>query len=131
MATAFQIQHMKACSRCGHRNDEPASRCAECGTEFLAPDSPTTDDAERLSDPDDDLRVLKKCATTVEAYLLKSRLEGAGIEACVPEEFTPQILWYCIPSPLEQVTVRVKARDYEAARLILTEKGGAPEPSPL
>jgi hypothetical protein len=50
--------------------------------------------------------------------MFKARLEAAGIEACIPEEYTPQIFWNVIPSPLESVTVRVAAKDYEAARAI-------------
>ena len=118
---------MKACSYCGHENEDTASTCAECGTPIVAaqPDP----DAIALSDPLDNLVVVAKCRTSVEAYLLCSRLEGAGIEACVPEEFTPQIFWSMIPSPLEQVTVRVKARDLEQAKRIAAETGAESDPS--
>ena len=59
----------------------------------------------------------------IDADIIKSRLEAAGIEACIPEEYTPQIFWYDIPSPLERVTVRVAAKDYEAAQEILAADG--------
>jgi hypothetical protein len=55
--------------------------------------------------------------------LLKSRLEAAGIEACIPEEYTPHIFWNLIPSPLESVTVRVAAKDYKAAKALADEGG--------
>jgi ribosomal protein L40E len=50
--------------------------------------------------------------------MFKTRLEAAGIEAFVPEEYTPQIFWAAITSPLEGITVRVAAKDYEAARAL-------------
>jgi hypothetical protein len=63
--------------------------------------------------------VLKTFGTVVDANLFRAHLEAYGIEACVPEEYTPQIFWNVIPSPLESVTVRVAAKDYEAAKAIL------------
>ena len=60
--------------------------------------------------------------SVVDASLVMTRLEAAGIEACIPEEYTPQIFWNCTPSPLESVTVRVAAKDYEEARPLLADE---------
>jgi hypothetical protein len=73
----------------------------------------------QLVDPALALVVVGTYRNAVDASLVKTRLEAAGIEACIPEEYTPQIFWYAIPSPLERVTVRVAAKDYETARELL------------
>ena len=112
---------MKTCSYCGHADKDAAANCAGCGTPFVAAKADA--DAPTLTDPAENLVVVARCRSSVEAYLLRSRLEAAGIEACVPEEFTPQILWYAVPSPLEQVTVRVRARDIGAALQVATDDG--------
>jgi len=57
----------------------------------------------------------------VDAGLFRARLEAAGIEACIPEEYTPQIVWNVTESPVETVTVRVAAKDYEAAKALLAD----------
>lgn len=113
---------MKKCSYCGRENDESVSLCIECGTEFESPkiEAPTPSEIE--PNPGDSalsLVVVGTYANVVDATMVKTRLEAAGIEACIPEEYTPQILWYAVTSPLEQVTVRVAAKDYEEAKAIL------------
>lgn len=117
---------MKNCSYCGLESDESQTVCAGCGKEFLeaVPADPV------LSDPKENLVVLARCRTVVEANMLKLRLESAGLEACVPEELNRQISWYPVPSPLEEVTVRVRARDFAAAREVLADRG-SPIPPPL
>lgn len=70
----------------------------------------------------DQLVILKAFSNVVDAYTAKTSLDAAGIECCVPEEYTPQILWYLVPSPLERVTIRVAAQDYAAAREILLDE---------
>ena len=108
---------MKKCSYCGRENDEASANCSECGTEF---EGPTVSDVDpQLTDPGLSPVIVGTYRTIVEAGVIKLRLEAAGIEADIPEEYTPQIFWYAIPSPLERVTVRVPAKDYETARRIL------------
>ena len=51
-----------------------------------------------------------------QASLLSTRLEAAGIEACIPEKYAQQIFSNVIP--LGGVTVRVAAKDCEAAKAI-------------
>jgi hypothetical protein len=119
---------MKNCSYCGLENDESMLLCAGCGKEFT--EAARVDPV--LLDPEEDLVVLARCRTVVEANMLKLRLESAGVEACVPEELNPQIFWYAVPSPLEEVTVRVRARDLAAARDIMADPGSpTPPPPPL
>ena len=53
---------------------------------------------------------------------------STGIEACIPEELNPQIFWNFIPSVLEAVTVRVTARDYDAAKELLGQINSEEQP---
>ena len=118
---------MKRCSYCGGENEDNAVNCADCGTE-LESTSPQVD--PELEDPTLSLVVVGTYRNAVDANMVKTRLEGAGIEACVPEEYTPQILW---PAPLELVTVRVAAKDLEAAQRILASEANSdadPDPDP-
>src|SRR5882724_10416485 len=110
---------MKTCSHCGQENDETAMACSECGTEFAAPEMP--EDPARLRDPTLSLTVVATFRNVVDAGLFRARLETAGIEACIPEEYTPQIVWNVTPSPVETVTVRVTVKDYEAAKALLDD----------
>jgi len=112
---------MKTCAYCGKENEEAAVACRECGTVFAPTPVSMTD--PQSEDPALALVIVGAFRNVVEADVVKTRLEAAGIEACIPEEYTPQILWYAVPSPLESVTVRVAAKDYEAARQLLAEEG--------
>lgn len=94
----------------------PSDLNSSNGTGPADDSAPTADPA---TDPGLSPAVVVSCASTVEAALVRSRLEAAGIEAFLPEEQTPQIFWCLVPSPLEPVTVRVAARDLEAARAVL------------
>jgi hypothetical protein len=117
---------MKNCSYCGRENEDAAVVCLECATEFQPKPDPAADAG--LTDPALSLVILATFRNVVDAGMLKTRLEAGGIEACIPEELTPQIFWYAVTSPLERVTVRVAAKDYEAAKEILDDgtTGGPP-----
>lgn len=118
---------MKTCTYCGHSNEDEVTACAGCGESISSAEA--TDPI--LTDPAERLEVVTSCRNAVEANLLKMRLEAADIEACVPEEFSAQIFWNEVTGPFEGVTVRVKARDLEAARKVLAETGGlTPPPLP-
>jgi hypothetical protein len=110
---------MKTCSYCGRENEDAAIRCQECGEDSLPPDEAD----RRLTNPADSLVVVATPGDTVEANLLKDRLERAGIEACVPEELDPSPFGNF--PPLAHVTVRVAQKNNEAAKEILA---AAPEP---
>src|SRR5688500_13628908 len=98
---------MKTCPYCGRENEATLRVCCECGLELesVQPVDP------QLTDPALALVVVGTFSTLVEASVAKSRLDQAGIEACIPEEFTPQIFGAGIASPLERITVRVAAKD--------------------
>ena len=115
---------MKNCSYCGRENEDVVIACLECATEFQPSPDPSADAG--LKDPALSLVILATFRNVVDAGMLKMRLEAEGIEACIPEELTPQIFWYAVPSPLERVTVRVAAKDFEAAKVILAEDTAQP-----
>ena len=108
---------MKECPYCGRENGADATVCVICHTGLVPPPKPDID--PQLTDPALSLVTLASFKCVEDAGLLKSRLEAAGIEACVPEEFSPHLFWTLSPNPIESVTVRVAAKDYEAAKQLL------------
>ena len=112
---------MKTCSYCGHENPDASIVCAECGTEFSIPE--TTD--PHLTDPAESLVILATFGDSVQASVLKTRLEQEGIEACIPEELDPSPFGNF--PPLAHVTVRVTRKDLQAAREILAAPPASPE----
>jgi cell division septation protein DedD len=110
---------MKNCSYCGRENEDSATVCRECGTEFPVPE-PVSEDEVRLKDPSESLITVAAFDDLAQANLLKSRLEGAGIEACIPEDLAPNL--FAINKPLQEpFTVRVAAKDADAAKELLSE----------
>ena len=109
---------MKTCSYCGRENADDAATCVECGVDFKPSEAPVPSDA---LDPALSPVIVAKFAHPADAGVLTSRLAAAGIDVCVPEEYSPQLFWNVLPSPMEQVTVRVAAKDYEAAKAIADE----------
>ena len=104
---------MKLCSYCGKDNEDEATHCTECGTEFEAQEN----NDPQLTDPKTNLAVVATFGDTTEASLVKARLEQAGIEACIPEELDPSPFGNF--TPLSHVTVRVAEKDLEAAKQVL------------
>jgi|SRR5689334_15706565 len=109
---------MKECSYCGHANNDVATVCEECGTAFPVPEAPTD---PKLTDPAEAPVILKTFDDVPEASLLKDRLEQAGIEAWIPEEFDTSP--YSTFKPEIRVTVRVAQKDLQAAREVLGTEG--------
>src|SRR5437588_479053 len=110
---------MKTCPYCAHQNEDDAVVCLICHTELTPPPEAAVD--PRLTDPAFSLVTVATFKCVEDAGILKSRLEAAGIEACIPEEFSPHLFWTMSPNPIECVTVRVAAKDYEAAKQLLAE----------
>jgi hypothetical protein len=110
---------VKKCSYCAHQNEDDAVACLICHTELTPPSVPEVD--PQLIDPALSLVTVASFRCLEDAGLLKSRLEAAGIEACIPEEFSPHIFWTMLSHPIECVTVRVAAKDYDAAKQLLAE----------
>jgi hypothetical protein len=119
---------MKNCPYCGHVNEDNATACAGCGETLPAPSKSKVD--PRLVDPALDPKIVATFSNLEQASVLKARLEAAGIEAWIPEEYEPQVFSAVIS--LERITVRVAAKDFPAAQAVLaepavTDEGSAPE----
>ena len=112
---------MKQCSYCGRENEDAAGVCMECGTGF--PSSTSVADLYS-SDPGGDLVVVRTFNTMAEASLLAERLAVVGIEACILETDTQP---FARVVPLDYATVRVAAKDREAAEEIAAEMSTAME----
>jgi len=109
---------MKNCPYCGYENGEDAGICAICRTNLALP----TDDIDpQLTDRALSLVTLASFKCLEDAGLLKSRLDAGGIEACIPEEFSPHLFWTLSPNPIESVTVRLAAKDFETAKQLLDQ----------
>ena len=111
---------MKKCPYCAHPNEDEAVACLICHTELMPTAAPEVD--PQLTDPALSLVTVGTFKSLEDAGIMKSRLEAAGIEACIPEEFSAHIIWTMSPNPIECVTVRVAAKDYEAAKQMLGER---------
>jgi hypothetical protein len=108
---------MKKCSYCGRENREEALACSECGTEFDAIPESKTDPG--LLDPALNPVVVARFSSLQQASVLAGRLEEAGIQAWIPEEYAEQVFSGVIA--LERLTVRVAAKDYNAAMAVIAE----------
>lgn len=106
---------MKTCAYCGHQNEDAAVACVECGKRFETP--PVA--GNPLLDPSLSPVIVASFSSLQQAQLLVDRLEAGGLEAVIPEEYAPQVFSGVIP--LELMTVRVAAKDLEAAKSILAE----------
>ena len=98
---------MKKCPYCAQENGDDATVCVICHT-ALVPPTPEID--PQLTDPALSLVTLASFKCVEDAGVLKSRLEAAGIEACIPEEFSAHLFWTLSPNPIERVTVRMAAK---------------------
>jgi hypothetical protein len=103
---------MKKCSFCEQEAEEDSSYCSNCGMELNHSESESHE-----SHPNEPLVVMGTFGDSVEASIVASRLEQAGIEACIPEELDPSPFGNFIP--LAHVTVRVAEKDARAARELL------------
>src|SRR3974390_1062214 len=113
---------MKKCSYCGGENQDEALACSECGNEFHVVPEAETD--PRLLDPALTPVVVAKFSSLQQASVLVGRLEEAGIQAWIPEEYAEQVFSGVIG--LERLTVRVAAKDYRAAMAVIGEGAEMP-----
>lgn len=121
---------MKTCTYCGRENPDVATHCAECGTdEFKLPAAAGPPAAEAPKD----WVTLQTCQTLIEADLLASQLEGAGIKVFIPDQFLMQTCSLGA-NAFGFARVQVAPEDLEEAKEILaTPAAGAPPllPPPL
>jgi hypothetical protein len=86
----------------------------------------------QLVDPALSLVTVASFHNLTEAELLLGRLQAAGIEACIPEEYTTDVFSGVIP--FELVTVRVAAKDVADAKAVIAagneSEDSAPPPPP-
>src|SRR5260370_24204768 len=122
---------MKFCVYCGHENDETALQCRECGTEEFKSSSTTSASDESAGqklqfahlaprEMQNDLVTLVRCRTLLEADLIVSQLEPAGIPAFVPDQFLMQLTAF--ENTFGFVRVQVSPLSYDAAKELLSAR---------
>lgn len=121
---------MKTCAYCGRENDDEAAECLECGTkDFNLPLDPVPNQASaspcwefKPLSPEDlhrDFVNLLTCRTLLEADMIVSQLEAAGITAFVPDQFLMQNVAFNL-NTYGFVRVQVPPNRYEAAKSLLS-----------
>lgn len=126
---------MKPCSYCGRDNADDAAHCRECGTEFerhvdpepiqpIGPPESTGPEYKfaplSAADAKKDLVTVVSCRTLVAADLVVSRLQAAGIEAFLPDQYLMQAVGWNF-NTYGYVRVQIAPTDYDAARNLLSE----------
>jgi hypothetical protein len=123
---------MKTCSYCGRENDEHATHCLECATEFVEVTSPPQATEPGPTRPKYkilplspeqaklDLVTIVNCETLFEADVVVSELEATGITAVIPDEFVAEAFAYGL-NALGYVRVQVAPKDYEAAKDVIED----------
>jgi hypothetical protein len=121
---------MKICAYCGRENSSEALQCHECGTaEFNPLSSATPSVPEPASgfefvpltaeNMQEGLVTLMRCRTLLEADMIVSQLEAAGISAFVPDQFLMQAeAWHV--NTYGFVRIQVSSNDHAAAKEFLT-----------
>lgn len=69
------------------------------------------------------MTTIARCLTIDQALLLRSVLDGCGIRAFVPDEFTAQTDPVIFMGSLNSIRVQVEDEDADAAREALTKNG--------
>ena len=116
---------MKTCIYCGRENTDEAVQCAECGTDEFK----TAAVIVPNEDGQKDWVTLTKCRNLVDADLLASQLDAAGIKVFLPDEFVMQT--FSIDSNgFGFARVQVAPKDLEQAREILASPTSVLPPPP-
>jgi len=110
---------MKECAYCGRENEDAAARCRECGTEEFKTAAPAETAGIPESDPSNELVTLVSTQKLVDADLILSRLEAAGIEGFIPDEFLMQTISFNL-NTYGYVRVQVRRKDLETAKELLS-----------
>jgi hypothetical protein len=131
---------MKNCEYCGRENADETVHCHECGTLFKTPVAipeppPVPTALPRSAEPalkfreltPEDMKMdfvtLLTCRTLIEADLIVGQLDGAGIEAFVPDEFLSQTISWNL-NTYGYVRIQVSPKDYESAKRFLLAAPG-------
>ena len=123
---------MKKCTYCGRENDDEAVQCSQCAMDEFrsgADGDPPIPSAEATvtelefvpldsAQRENDFVTLLRCRTLLEADLIVSRIEGAGIHAFIPDEFLMQSVSWNV-NTYGFVRVQVSPKDYQAAKEFL------------
>lgn len=124
---------MKKCVYCGRDNEDSVLNCRECGTVFNP--SQTDSSPEKAPEPEFveklefatptaqemqmDFVTLLRCRTLVDADMLASQLESAGIPTFIPDQFLMQnIAWNL--NTFGYVRLQVSPKDFSAAKELLS-----------
>jgi hypothetical protein len=107
---------MKTCSYCGRENTNEAVQCAECGTdEFKVTATPAPPDENTQKE----WVTLTKCRNLVDADVLASQLDAAGIKVFMPDEFVMQT-FSLDSNGFGFARVQMAPADFEQAKEILS-----------
>jgi len=109
---------MKTCAYCGRENDDAALRCQECGTEEFNTTAATERGVPEL-DPDEEFVTLISTQRLADADLIVSRLQAAGIEGFIPDQFLMQNVAFNL-NTFGYVRVQVRRKDLEQAEELLS-----------
>src|ERR1700688_3348870 len=125
---------MNRCSYCGAEYSDDVLECPIDHTPLVEPDivpaphSPTRSGPARpdyeflpisAAERQNDLVTLVRCGTLVAADLVVSRLQAAGIQAFIPDEYLMQTIGFNL-NTFGYVRVQVASKDYDAARDLLS-----------
>jgi hypothetical protein len=125
---------MKTCAYCGRENKDDATICSGCGTSdfkvektnFAVPKTEsethglTESDFAPLSPSElgKGLVLLMRCRTLIDAEMIVSQLEAAGIYAFIPDQFLMQTILFNV-NTYGYVRIQVSPKDYAAAKEFL------------
>jgi hypothetical protein len=124
---------MDVCTYCGRENRENAALCPQCGkAEFQSttppefremPVSKSKSEIEFVpidgSEAENDFVTILRCRTLLEADIIVSRLESAGIQAFIPDQFLMQTISWNV-NTYGFVRLQVRPSDYAAAKEFLS-----------
>jgi hypothetical protein len=101
------------CPNCEYEYVEGVTRCPDCGEKLI----PIEEFSSHLSKPEDWVTIYT-CSETYEADMLKSNLEGAGIQSLI---LLQKDASFPTPGDLSVIKLKVKKEDAKEARDIIED----------